>query len=105
MTDTALRGPDLWPPRPDLLAQAPGTGLSLGVLTGIVVAVVVVVLLVVLVVGLVLARRRRISLREEAEEAGRAKPAKGSYAAGSGFSFSAGGAGAATTERPSEPEP
>jgi fused signal recognition particle receptor len=104
LTDTALRGPDLWPGRPELMAQAPAPGLSPGVLTGLVVAVVVVVLLVVLVVGLVLARRRRISLREQAEEAERTGPAKGSYTAGSGFSFSAGG-GAATAERPAVPEP
>ena len=103
MTDTALRAPDLLPGRPDLLVQAPATGLSPGVLTGLVVAVVLVVLLIVLVVGLVLARRRRISLREK-EEAERAKPAKGSYTAGTGFSFSAGG-GAATKERPAVPEP
>jgi fused signal recognition particle receptor len=84
----------------DLLAQAPAAGLSPGVLTGIIVAVVVVVLLLVLIVGLVLARRRRISLRDQAEEqAEPPKPTKGSYAAGGGFSFSAGG-GAATKDRP-----
>ncbi|MDL5155961.1 signal recognition particle-docking protein FtsY [Actinomycetospora sp. Odt1-22] len=69
-------------------------------LTGIIVAVVVVVLLLVLIVGLLIARRRRISLREEAEQEAEApKPSKGTYAAGGGFSFSA-GSGAATKDRP-----
>ncbi len=106
LTDTALRGPDLLPGHSDLLAQAPTAGLSPGALTGIIVAAVVVVLVVVLILGLLLARRRRISLREEAEAAEAAKPAKGSYTAGGGFSFSSGaGGGAATKERPAAPEP
>ena len=92
---SSLTVPD---PIPDLLAQAPAAGLSPGVLTALVVAVVVVVLLVVLIIGLVIARRRRISLREEAEEAER-RPTKGTYSAGGGFSFSA-GAGTATKDRP-----
>ncbi|MFC5066156.1 signal recognition particle-docking protein FtsY [Actinomycetospora atypica] len=94
---SSLTVPD---PIPDLLAQAPAPGLSPGVLTGIVIAVVVVILLLALIIGLVIARRRRISLREETEEAER-RPTKGTYAAGGGFSFSAGsGSGAATKDRP-----
>ncbi|GAA4846932.1 hypothetical protein GCM10023201_43310 [Actinomycetospora corticicola] len=85
----------------ELLAQAPAAGLSPGVLTGIIVAVVVVVLLLVLIVGLVLARRRRISLRnQEEEQAEPPKPTKGSYSAGGGFSFSAGGGATGTKDRP-----
>ena len=65
----------------------------------IVVAVVAAVLLIALVLGLVLRRQRRISLREP-DELDRPAPQKGSYRAGSGFTFSS---GAVTEERPAEP--
>ncbi|WP_018334838.1 signal recognition particle-docking protein FtsY [Actinomycetospora chiangmaiensis] len=90
----------LGPSSRDLLAQAPAAGLSPGVLTGIIVAVVVVVLVLVLIIGLLLARRRRISLRDQAaEQAEPPRPTKGSYTAGGGFNFSSGG-GTATRDRP-----
>ncbi|WP_373695204.1 signal recognition particle-docking protein FtsY [Actinomycetospora aeridis] len=55
----------------------------------------VVILLIVLGVGLYLRRRRQVSLAEEQAE--EAKPTKGSYQAGGGFSFSAGTGGSTLT--------
>lgn len=75
--------------------------------TGAVIAIVVVVvlLLVALVAtGLVLSRRRRISLSDSADrtpsDGTRAVDKSGGYKAGSGFSFTQGGAGTATAEPP-----
>ncbi|GGB30371.1 signal recognition particle receptor FtsY [Gordonia jinhuaensis] len=82
-------------------------GVDTGIIIGIVVAVVVVVL-ALLVLGLVLARRRRISLHQT-PPAGTQGPVTGekpqvdkpgTYKANTGFSFTQGGGGAATVDRP-----
>jgi fused signal recognition particle receptor len=54
---------------------------------------VAVVLLIALAVGLMLARRRRISIAEQREEAPQAPPAPRRYQAGGTFNFSSGGGG------------
>ncbi len=80
--------------------------------TGAIVAIVVVVvlLLVALVAtGLVLSRRRRISLSDSADrtpsDGTRQVDKSGGYKAGSGFSFTQGGAGTATAEPPARDTP
>jgi fused signal recognition particle receptor len=76
----------------------------------IVVAVVAAVVLIAVVLGLVLRRRRQINLRQTDELAGgdagpdSAPPRRGgTYQAGSGFSFSAGGGAAEAPPRPADP--
>ena len=82
--------------------------MNTGIIIGIVIAVVVILALII--AGLVLARRRRISLRDDSQTqvVDGSKPQvdrSGGYKASSGFSFSQGGAasGTAVAEPPQPP--
>ena len=85
--------------------------MSTEVLIGLVVGVVALIILIG-VVGYVIKRRRQISITdkpaqmEATDGTTREVDRSGGYQAGSGFSFSQGGAGAATLDKPaSEPGP
>ena len=73
-----------------------------------IVIAVVVVLVIALGTGSVLARRRRISLKDATpppKPATEGPPAKGGYKAGGSISFSSGGSGTDTLPRPTAPKP